>query len=252
MTRSSIKQKVKEKDADAAFGTGPGSVVTNYAFEAADCMTLADHNLKMVSNATEPYGLTTTASIEVKPFNRILIVPRVATGALPPPHSDTQSLVNVRVPSGGVADFGALFNHSNIPNCEVQKAIIDGHLILVIYTIRTLKAWEEAVIDYGYTSVQGPFEHANSDDAPAVVNEGHYENHINCFSKEDRDDLFILGDNVKSAFDAMGLPIDPALYGPPVEVKLTVHSTYTLVVDTSQFAVTNAELRQSILGHEPV
>lgn len=225
-----------EKDADAAFGTGPCSVVTNYAFEVADCMTLA----------------ATTASIEAKPFNRILIVPRVATGALPPPHQDTQSLVNVRVPSSGVADFGALFNHSNIPNCEVQKAIIDGHLILVIYTIRTLKAWEEAVIDYGYTSVQGPFEHANSDDAPAVVNEGHYENHINCFSKEDRDDLFILGDNVKSAFDAMGMPLTASLYGPPVEVKLTVHSTYTLVVDTSQFAVTNAELRQSILGHEPV
>jgi len=157
----------------------------------------------------------------------------------------------------GVADFGALFNHSDTPNCEVQKAIVDGCLVLVIYTLRELKPFEEAVIDYGY-SPQMPSEHRNSDEASTVVVQGgHDEMEGSCFSEADAEALFTLGRSVKSAFDAMGLPIDPALYGPPVQVTKTIHSTgqdarpdraCTLVVDTSNFLSTDTQLKLAING----
>ena len=182
----------------------------------------------------------------------------VQTSALPAPHHDTQSLANVRMPDVGVADFGALFNHSDNPNCEVQKAIVDGCLVLVIYTLSELKPFEEAVINYGYSS-QAPSEHRNSDEDSTVVQGGHDEMELegSCFSEADAEALFTLGRSVKSAFDAMGLPIDSALYGPPVQVTKTIHSTgqdadpdraCTLVVDTSKFLSTDTQLKLAING----
>ena len=243
-----------EKNADYSFGAGPDSVVTNYGFTAACCMTLDVHDYYMTSRRSQSYGLTMTESHQVKPFHRVLIIPRMANGPLPAPHRDTQSLANVRIP-----DFGALFNHYDTPNCEVQKAIVDGCLVLVIYTLRELKPFEEAVIDYGY-SPQMPSEHRNSDGASTVVVQGgHDEMELegSCFSEADAEALFTLGRSVKSAFDAMGLPIDPALYGPPVQVTKTIHSTgqdarpdraCTLVVDTSNFLSTDTQLKLAING----
>ena len=245
-----------EKNADYSFGAGPESVVTNYAFTGADCMPLDVHDHYMTSYATKSYELTKTESPQVKPFHRVLFIPRMATDALPAPHSDTQSLANVRVPDVGVADFGALFNHSDTPNCEVQRAIVDGHLVLVIYTLRDLEPFEEAVIHYGYNP-QVPSEHRNADEASTVVQGGHDEVGQSCFSKAHKDELFTLGNSVKSAFDAMGQPLDAALYGPPVEVKTTIHSTgqdadpgraHTLVVDTSHFPATDTQLKLAVNG----
>jgi len=102
-------------------------------------------------------------ALELKRFDRLIVLPRMSAQALPGGLNRSGKLCNLqysRAANAPLVDVGAMLNHSSKNfNCKTKKALlrlagdaIDGpeHPVLVVVAERDVSAGDELTIDYGY------------------------------------------------------------------------------------------------------